>query len=85
MNKTKQSNVNWNGHIFRRNCLPIHVIQINIEGMMSVTGRRRKRRKELLNGPKEGRGYWKLKEVALDRNVWRTCLGRGYELVRQHA
>jgi hypothetical protein len=24
------------------------------------------------------RGYWKLKEEALDRTVWRTGFGRGY-------
>jgi hypothetical protein len=83
--KTKQRNVNWIGHILRKNCLPIHVIQINIEGRMSVTGRRRRRRKELLNDLKEGRGYCKLKEEVLERTVWRTCFGRGYELVRQHA
>jgi len=49
---------------------------------MGVTGRRRRRRKELLNDLKEGREYWKLKEEALDRTMWRTCFERGYELVR---
>jgi hypothetical protein len=34
----------------------------------------------------EKRGYWKLKEEALDRTVWRTGLGRGYgSVVRQTA
>ena len=33
---------------------------------------------------KETRGYWELKEDALDRNLWRILLGRGYgPVVRQ--
>jgi hypothetical protein len=52
---------------------------------MGVTERRRRRRKEILNDLKKGSGYWKLKEEALDRTVWRTCFRRGYELVRQQA
>ena len=33
---------------------------------------------------KEKRGYWKLKEEALDRTVWRTRCGRDYgRVVRQ--
>jgi hypothetical protein len=40
--------------------------------------RRGKRRKQLLVDLKEMRGYWKLKEEALDRTVWRTRFGRGY-------
>jgi hypothetical protein len=43
-----------------------------------VRGRRGRRRKQLLNNLKEKRGYWKLKEEALDRTVWRTRFGRGY-------
>ena len=50
---------------------------------MGVTGGPRRRRKELLNDLKEEGGYWKLKDAALDGTVWRTCFGRGYELVRQ--
>jgi hypothetical protein len=34
--------------------------------MVEVTGRRGRKRKELLNDLKEKRGYWKLKEKALD-------------------
>jgi hypothetical protein len=29
------------------------------------------------------RGWWKLKEQALDRTIWRTGFGRGYVPVRQ--
>ena len=83
VHKTKQRNVNWIGYILRRNSLPLHVIQINIEGRMGVTGGRRRRCKELLNDLKEGRGHWRVKEAALDRTVWRTCFGSVYELVRE--
>ena len=36
------------------------------------------RRKQLLDGLKETRGYYKLKEKALDRTLWRTRFGSGY-------
>ena len=43
-----------------------------------MTGRRGKRRKQLLNDLKEKiRGYWKLKAEALDCTVWRTGIDRG--------
>jgi len=37
---------------------------------MEVTGRRGRRRKQLLNDLKETREYWKLKEEAPDRTLW---------------
>jgi len=40
-----------------------------------VTGRRGIRRKQLLDGLKEMRGYVKLREEALDSFVWRTRFG----------
>jgi hypothetical protein len=46
-----------------------------------VTGRRGRRRKQLLDYLKENTRYWRLKEEVLDRNVWRTRCGRGYGLV----
>jgi hypothetical protein len=61
----------------RRNCLLKHVTAGKIEGMIEVTGRRGRRRKELLYDLKEKRGYWKLKKEALDRTVWRSRFGRG--------
>jgi hypothetical protein len=77
---------NWIGHILRRNCLLKHVIEGNIWGRIAVTGRRGRRRKQLLNDLKEKRGYWKLKEEALDRSQWRSRFGRGYgSVVRQTA
>jgi len=45
---------------------------------MEVTGRRGTKRKQLLDGLKETRGNWKLKEEELERTSWRTCFGRGY-------
>jgi hypothetical protein len=68
---------NWIGHILRRNCLLKHVMEGKIEGRTEVTGRRR-RRKQLLDDLKETRGYWKLKEEALDRTMCRSRFETGY-------
>jgi hypothetical protein len=46
-----------------------------------VTGRQKRIRKQLLDDLKETRGYWKLKEEALDLTLWKTRFGRGYGLV----
>jgi len=43
-----------------------------------VTGRRGRRRRELLDGRKERRGYTHLKEEALDRTMGRARFGRGF-------
>jgi len=43
-----------------------------------VTGKRGRRRRKLLDGLKERRGYSHLKEEALDRTVWRARFGRGF-------
>jgi hypothetical protein len=43
-----------------------------------MTGRRGRRRKQLLDDLKEKRRCWKLKEEALDRTLWRTRFGRRY-------
>ena len=53
-------------------------------GHVEVTGRRGGRRKQLPYGLKETRGYWELKEEALDSTLWRTRYRRGYgPVVRQ--
>jgi hypothetical protein len=44
------------------------VIEGKLEGRIEMTGRRGRRIKQLLNDLKEKRGYWKLKELALDRS-----------------
>jgi hypothetical protein len=41
-----------------------------------VTGRRGRRRKQLLDDLMERRGRWKLKEKVLARMLWRTRFGR---------
>jgi hypothetical protein len=55
-----------------------HVIEGKLEGRIEMTGRRERRRKQLLDDLTEKRRYWKLKEEALDRTHWRTRFGRGY-------
>jgi hypothetical protein len=52
--------------MLHRNCLLKHVIEGNVEGRIEVTGRRGKRRKQLLNDLEEKRGRWKLEEETLD-------------------
>jgi hypothetical protein len=74
----KRRKANWIGHILRRNCLLKHVIEGKLEGRIEMTGRRGRRRKQLLDDLKEKRRYLKLKEEALDRTLWRTRFGRGY-------
>jgi hypothetical protein len=60
------------------------VIEGKLERRIEMTGRRGRRRKQLLDDIKEKRRYWKLKEEALDRTPWRTRFGREYgPVVRQ--
>jgi hypothetical protein len=80
----KRRKANWIGHILRRNFLLKHVIEEKLEGRIEMTGRRGRRRKQLLDDLNEKRRYWKLKEQALGRTLWRTRFGRGYgPVVRQ--
>jgi hypothetical protein len=82
----KRRKYHWIGHILRRNCFLKHIIEGKIGGGIGVMGRRGRRRKKLLDDLNETRGYWKLKEEALDRTLWRTRFGRGYgPVVRQSA
>jgi hypothetical protein len=54
------------------------------KGGLEVTGRQGRRRRKLLDELKERRCYSHLKEVALDRTVWRAGFGRDFgPLVRQ--
>jgi hypothetical protein len=43
-----------------------------------VKGIQGRRSKQLLDDLEEKRGYWKLKEEALDRTLWRTRFGIGF-------
>jgi hypothetical protein len=54
------------------------VIEGKLQGRIEIIGRRRK---QLLDDLKEKRRYWKLKEEAIDRTMWRTRFGRSYGLV----
>jgi hypothetical protein len=74
----KGSKANRIGHVLLRNCLLKHVIEEKLEGRIEVTGRRGRRRKQLLDDLKEKRGYWELKEQAPDRTLRRNRFGRGY-------
>jgi hypothetical protein len=53
------------------------VIERKMEGRIHVTQRLERRCKQLQDDLKEKRGYQKSKEEELDRNLWRTCFGRG--------
>jgi hypothetical protein len=55
-----------------------------IEGRIGVTESRGRRCKKLLDNFKTTTGYWKLKQEALDRTLWRTRFASGYgPVVRQ--
>jgi hypothetical protein len=82
----KGGNAKWIGHILRRNCLLKHVTEGKLDGRIEMTGRRGRRRKQLLDDLKEKRRCWKLKEETPDRILWITRFGRGYgPVVRQTA
>jgi hypothetical protein len=83
-NILKRGRANWIGHILRRDSLLKHVKEGKMEERVEVTGRGGRRRKQLLDGLKEKRGYWKLKEAALDHTMWKTHFGRGYGPVVRH-
>jgi hypothetical protein len=72
LNTIKRSKAHWIGHILNRNCLLKHVIEGKLVGRIEMIRRRGRRRKQLLDDLKEKRRYWKLKEEALNRTVWRT-------------
>ena len=84
LQEIKRGKTNWIGHIWCSNCLLTHpVTEGKMGGRIEVTGRRGRRRKQLMDYLKKKRGYWKLKEKALDRTLWRIR-GRSYgPVVRQ--
>jgi len=49
LHTAKRRKANWIGHILNSNCLSKHVIEGKIEGRIEVTGRRGRRRKQLLD------------------------------------
>ena len=84
LHEIRKRKANWIGHILGRNCILQRVIEGKIQGGIEVTGRQGGRRRKLLDDPKERRGYSQLREVALDRTMWRARFGRGWgPVVRQ--
>jgi hypothetical protein len=82
----KRRKAKWIDHILRRNCLLKQVIEGKLEGRIEMTGRRGRRRKQLLDDFREKRRYWELKEEALDRTIRGIRFSRGYgPVVRQTA
>jgi hypothetical protein len=59
-------------------CLVKQVAEGKSEERIEMTGRRGRRRKQLLDDLKKKIRYWILKEEALDRTLWRTRFERGY-------
>jgi len=53
---SRERKINWISHILPRNCLLKHVIHRKIEEKIEVTGRRGRRRKQLVDDLKEKRG-----------------------------
>jgi hypothetical protein len=74
LHEIRKRKANWIG----RNCLLEQVIEGMIKGQLEVTRRRGRRRKKLLDDLKDGRGYRRLNEEALDRTMWRNRFGRGF-------
>jgi hypothetical protein len=86
LQEIRKRKANSTCHILRRNCLLQLVIEGKIQGGIEVTGRQGRRRTKLLDDLKERRGYFHLKEEALDRTMWRARFGRGFgPVVRQTA
>ena len=77
LHTTKRRKDNWIGNILSRNCVLEHAIEGKIERGIAAMRRQGGSCKQLLNDLKETREYWKLKEEALDRTLWRTRFGRG--------
>jgi hypothetical protein len=84
LHEIRKRKANWIGHILRRNCLLQQVIEGKIKEGIEVTGRRGRRRRELLVDLKERRGYSHLKEEALDHTMWRARFGRDFGPVVRH-
>ena len=84
LHEVSKRKANLIGQFLRRNCLLQRVIEGKIKGGIEVTGRQGRRRRKLLDGLKERRGYSHLKEEALDRTMWSVRFGSGFgPVVRQ--
>jgi hypothetical protein len=80
LHEIRKRKANWIGHILRRNCLLKQVIEGKIQEQIEVTRRRGRRRKKLLDGLGDRKGYSHLKEEALHRIKWRNLLEEAVDL-----
>jgi hypothetical protein len=48
-----------------------------------MTGRRRRRLKQILDVHKEKSGSWKLEDEALELRIWRTGFGINFRTIRK--
>ena len=86
--RTRPKRGRQTGHILRRSCITKHVITGKIEGEIKVTGRRGRRRKQILDYVKEMRGYRRMKSrstrsYSVENSFWTrpwTCLKREREV-----
>jgi hypothetical protein len=69
LHQTRKRKANWIGHILRRNCLLLQVIEREVKQRIEVKGRRGGRRRKLLDDLKQRRRYSNLKKEALDRKM----------------
>ena len=74
LHEIRKRKAKWIGHILRRICLLKQVIEGKIKGEMGLKIRRGRRHWKLLDDLKDRRGYFHLKEEALDRTMWRNRL-----------
>jgi hypothetical protein len=52
----KRRKANWTGYMLHRNCLLNQVVEGKIKGRIEVKGRRGRRRKQVVDDPKETKG-----------------------------
>ena len=80
----KRSKTKLISHILHRNFLLKHVTEGKIDRRTEVTGRKGRKRKQLLYGRTEETRYCIFKKEALARPLWRTRFGRRYgPVIRQ--
>jgi hypothetical protein len=65
------------GHILRKNCLLKHITEEKNTKSDRSDGKKKKKRKQLLDDLTETRGYWELKEEELDGTFCETVFVRG--------
>ena len=77
LHEIRKRKAKWIGHNLRRNYLIKQVIEGKMKGEIDVTRIRGRRRKKLLDDPKDRRGYSHLNGEVLDRTMRRNHFERG--------